>query len=244
MVEHVGVVVDPHATADEAKQRHRHRQPCRCAQPHACLANAITPCVASAAYPEQCRKHQQYDGATGPVEVEPECSLQEMPEAVHVRIRSLRCGAVVVQILFPVQQAETDLCHQPDNGQQIAEKLVVRDHLQEQRQHSQQHERNRVQCQRAQIKAGFDMRVAMAKLPHDADRSAYQQKRHDHRDQGAELCSQRYPVRQWKRVAYFGRTLAALAPHQFTGIESDDDVQQPLVAATNVFQYLMRDWIG
>ncbi len=241
VVEHVGVVVDPDAAADECQPCSSQCDLCRCVQARPSFAQPVRPGLIGAAHPEQCGQHQQRHGAAGPVEVKPQRSLEEMAETVHVRIRHVRRTAVVVQVMVPMQQAEADRAeHQPHDGQQITEELVVRHHLQEQRQHCQQHERDRIQGQCRQIQAQLQMGIAVAQLPADAHHGANQQKRCDHRQQRAQLGDQRHPVRYRKRVADLGRVLAAFAPYQFAGIERDDDVQQPLEAAMHAFQHLMR----
>ena len=241
MIEHAGVVVDPRAAAGERQQRQRQRDLERRVQACARLAQAVAPRVVGAAHPEQRRQQQQRHGQTGPVRIEPQHAGEEAAVAVHVRIRRARRGAVVVDVLLPVQQIEADHAdHQPHDGQQVADEFVVRQHLQEQRQHRQQHERHRLQRQRFRVQPQFEMGIAVHQLPADAEQRAGQQKRRDHRQQRAQLRHQRHPVRQRERVGDFGRALAALAPHQLARVERDDDVQQPLETAAHGLQHLVR----
>ena len=66
---------------------------------------------------------------------------EEMAVAVHVGIQRGRRRPVPIKMMVEIQLAERDAADEEQHDQQIAKKFIVRDHLEEQREHRQQNER-------------------------------------------------------------------------------------------------------
>ena len=168
--------------------------------------------------------HGQHAGRERPVEGEPGERLDEVAEAVHVRVAGARRLGVLIQVVIEVPRRQHRAADEVQNHQQVSEVPVVGHHLQKHRENGREHEWNPRQDEHAaQVDADLEGVVDARGL--DAHAGQYRGDQHCRDDDGErrELGAPQRPVGNGKRIDHLVHPRRSLAPDQLPAVDGDDD---------------------